>query len=205
VFVTDSEGNRIHKYTSLGAFITSWATAQLPADVAVNADGDVFVVTLLGKLVQKFTSGGTFLANIGSPGGGPGQFQDPVGIAVDAGGRIYVADGGRVRVLRFLANGTFDMEFAVPAPPSDMAVGPDGNIYVVRSDFNFVHQFSPDGTLLQTFQGPDGLSLAFRIAISPTGVIYIVEQNNNRVTMFQINQVTSAARTTFGRLKAMYR
>lgn len=205
VFVTDYEGSRLHKYTGLGAFISSWATAFRPVDIAVNSSGDVFVAIQDGKVVQKFSNGGTFLGTIGSAGVGPGQFQDPSGIAVDAIDRIYVADFTRMRILRFLADGSFDMEFAVPASPSDVAVGPDGNIYVVRSDFGLVHQYSAAGTLLQTFSSPNGLLVAYRIAISPSGVIYIVEQNNNRVTMFQIDRVTSAAHTTFGRLKAMYR
>ena len=204
VFVTDYEGSRLHKYTGLGALITSYATAFRPVDVAVNSSGEVFVSILDGKVVQKFANNGTFLATIGSPGIGPGQFQDPVGIAVDATGRIYVADFNG-RILRFLASGSFDMQFAVSASAHDVAVGPDGNIYVVSGDFGPVRQYSPAGTLLQSFGSPNGLDLPYRIAISPTGVIYVVEQRTNRVTMFQIDRVTSAARTTFARLKAMYR
>jgi DNA-binding beta-propeller fold protein YncE len=150
----------------------------------------VFVVELTGKRVQKFTTSGSPLAVIGSAGTGPGQFQDPTGIAVDAGGRIYVADYTRQRILRFLPDGSFDMEFATPGPPSDMAVGPDGNIYVIRFEVGQVYQYSSGGVLLQSFGSPAGLDGAYRIAIGPGGTMYIGEQYNTRVSIFQIDQAT---------------
>ena len=201
VFVIDSQGSHVHKYSSLGVFISSWETASGPVDIAVNSSGEVFVsISGINPQVQKFANNGTFLATIGG-----GRFQGPAGIAVDGIDRIYAVDFTRTHVLRFLANGSFDMEFSVFSPSSDVAVGPDGDIYVVRSDHNLVSQYSSAGTFLQSFQSPNGLFLAGRIAISPTGVIYITEGSMHRVTMFQIDRVTSAARTTFGRLKAMYR
>lgn len=207
IFVTDYAGNRVYKFTTGGA-IVSWATTEGPADVAVNGSGDVFVVGLHGRRVQKFTNGGSLVSSFGTPGSGPGQFLDPNGLAVDASGRVYVVDGGRVRILRFLADGSFDMEFTPPGvagSPTDVAVGPDGNLYVVRFDANQVHQYSPGGALLASFGSPNGLSGAYRIAISPTGAMYVSEQYNHRVTKFQMDIVTHAARTTFGRLKALYR
>jgi hypothetical protein len=143
----------------------------------------------------------------GSSGSGPGQFTAPQGIALDASDRIYVADYDG-RISRFHANGTFDMAFQAGVHASDVAVGPDGNIYVVGYDVDYVssvYQFSPSGTLQLKFGSPVRLDLAYRIAIGPTGAMYITEQYSHRVSMFQIQGVTSTTRTTFGRLKAMYR
>jgi sugar lactone lactonase YvrE len=204
VFVTDYELNRVYKFTNAGALVISWATAQQPVDVVVDGSGNVLVLALGGQQLQKFTNDGVFLGTIGSAGSGPGQFQYPEGLALDASGRIYVADFSR-RILRFLPDGSFDMEFTTPASPLDMAVGPDGNIYVITGDLNQIYQYSPSGVLLSTFSSPVGMDLAFRIAISPTGVIYIAEQRNNRVQRFQIDTTVSTAPITFGRLKAMYR
>jgi streptogramin lyase len=97
------------------------------------------------------------------------------------------------------------MEFTSPVGSSDVAVGPDGKIYVIRYDINQVHQYSPSGVQLLTFQSPNGLDIAWKIAISPTGAIFITEQNSHRITKFQIDRTTNATRTTFGRLKALYR
>src|SRR5262245_18731551 len=48
------------------------------------------------------------LSHFGSPGSGAGQFQTPVGVAVDqASGAVYVADSGNARVQKFDAQGNF--------------------------------------------------------------------------------------------------
>src|SRR5262249_11267024 len=48
------------------------------------------------------------LSSFGSTGSGAGQFQGPVGVAVDqATGNVYVADSGNARVQKFDASGTF--------------------------------------------------------------------------------------------------
>ena len=206
VFVTDYERNRVHKFTSGGALNLRWAPNQYfqPVDIAVNSLGEVFVLELGGRRVQKFTNSGSLLATIGSAGTGPGQFQSPVGLGLDPAGRLYVADAYRMRVLRFLANGSFDMEFATPVTPTDVAVGPDGRVYIIGFDAVSALQYSSAGTLLQTFTSPGGLRGAYRIVISSTGGMYITEQSHG-ITQFQIDQTTDARRMTFGGLKAMYR
>jgi sugar lactone lactonase YvrE len=211
VFVTDYDGSQVHKFTSSGVLVTTWGSFgsgpgqfEGPVDVAVDGSGNVFVSEINGTRIQKFTNDGAYLATIGSVG----LFQSPNGIGLDAGGRLYVADNSRNRILRFLANGSFDMEFATPAAPYDVAVGPDGNVYVVYIAGSGGQVFSTTGVLLHGFQSSDALAGGpFRIAIGPTGVMYVTEQllNANRVMMFQIDQATAATRTTFGRLKAMYR
>lgn len=205
VFATDYEGDRVYRLTSQGDMTGDWNAPDGPSDVAVNGPGEVFVSGLMGRQVQKFTNGGTYLATIGSTGLGPGQFSEPTGLAVDAQGRLYVADSGRGRVLRFLANGSFDMEFATPSPPRDVAVGPDGRVYVVPQSDNEVLQYSAGGTLLTSFSTLSGMAGEYRIAISPTGVIYITEQYNHRITKFQIDMTTGSIRRSFGELKVTYR
>ena len=99
------------------------------------------------------------------------------------------------------------MEFPSPSEPSDVAVGPEGNIYVLNSapGSHLVYRYSPDGVLLDSFNSPLGLHLPYRIIIDPNGMIYVVEQNSNRITKFQIDLTTPATQLSFGRLKAMYR
>ena len=205
VFVTDATSNYIRKFTSVGFRFSSFVTGLQPVDVALNSANEVFVMAAGNKQVQKFTNSGSLLASFGSAGGGPGQFEDPQGLAVDGSGRVYVADHTRMRIVRFLANGVFDMEFGTPVPPSDMAVGIDENIYVISPESPSVYRYSPSGSFQLAFGSPSGLYSVSRICVGPAGAIYITEQNTRRVTKFQIDRATSATRTTFGRLKAMFR
>ena len=206
VFVTDPDRNRAYKLTSGGALNLRWPPGQYfrPQDIAVNNLGEVFISEFDRGCVRKFTNSGSLLATIGGAGAGPGQFQYPDGLGLDPDGRLYVADPTRLRVLRFLANGSFDMEFATPESPNDVAVGPDGLVYVIGFDANNVLQYSSAGTLLRTLAAP-GMKGGYRIAISSIGGIYITEWHDHRITQFQIDQTTDARRTTFGGLKAMYR
>ena len=205
VYVIDMGQNRVLKYTTSGAFIAGWSGGVMPVDVAVDGSGDVYVAAMGGNHVRKTTPTGVLLATFGSFGSTPGHFQSLTGVTVDGSGRVYGTDNLRMKVVRFLANGSFDMEFNVPSPPADVAVGLDGNIYVISSETQQVYQYSPGGVWLQSFGSPQGLDLPYRIVIDSFGMIYVTEQNSNRITKFQIDLVTPATPLTFGRLKAMYR
>jgi sugar lactone lactonase YvrE len=41
-------------------------------------------------------------------------------MGLDANGRVYVTDNVRLRVVRFLPDGSFDMEIGVPGMPQPM-------------------------------------------------------------------------------------
>ena len=51
--------------------------------------------------VSVFTSEGGFVTSFGRQGSGPGQFDDPYGLAVDNSGVVYVCDYGNKRVQIF--------------------------------------------------------------------------------------------------------
>jgi DNA-binding beta-propeller fold protein YncE len=210
VYVTDYGANSILKFTSAGTLQKSWSSLSSPADLVIDGSGNVLALELGGsKLVKRFTPNGVLLGTIGTVGSGPGQFQDPVGMGMDGSGRLYVADFTGKKILRFLPDGSFDMEFGTTVEPQDVAAGPDGKIYVITFDINGdnnqVRQYSSTGALLDAFGAPQGMDGAFRVLIAPTGTIYITVQRPNNVAMFQIDLSTAAVPSTFGRLKAMYR
>jgi DNA-binding beta-propeller fold protein YncE len=60
----------------------------------------VYVTDNFNNRVQKFTSTGGFVTAWGGSGSGPGQFDGPEGVAVDASGNVFVADGEH-RVQKF--------------------------------------------------------------------------------------------------------
>jgi DNA-binding beta-propeller fold protein YncE len=87
-----------HSLTSEGDF-------SAPTNVAVDADGNVYVTDTLNSRVEIFDAEGHFISTFGKAGDGPGYFFRPKGIAVDSDGHIWVADQYQDRVQVFNREG----------------------------------------------------------------------------------------------------
>jgi DNA-binding beta-propeller fold protein YncE len=74
----------------------------------------------INSRVVKVARDGRWLMSWGTPGSGPGQFNTPHSIAVDAAGLVYVADRGNRRIQVFDGNGNFIRQITVDVPvPAD--------------------------------------------------------------------------------------
>jgi serine/threonine-protein kinase len=129
-YVADSGNNRIVKlsppetYGNLGfpalslpvlpsfRFLDTWGTSGAgpgqfvsPIGVAVDRQGNIFVVDSYTCRIQELSPAGKLLAAWGRPGSRPGEFRNPQGIAVDPQGNVYVADSGNNRIQEFAAMG----------------------------------------------------------------------------------------------------
>jgi hypothetical protein len=62
------------------------------ADMAVLADGTLFSLHPMEKVVRSFTPQGTLRSMIGGAGDGPGEFRNPTHIGVDGDTTLWVAD-----------------------------------------------------------------------------------------------------------------
>jgi len=138
VYVSDGPAGRVQKFNSTGALLQEWdlpVGPQTPsaAGVFVDAANRVFVTDAGNRKVVVFSSSGSVLTSWGETGSGPGQLLAPGAIAVDAVGIVYVADLATLRVQKFLIGGT-PLTYWRPSlsssPPSDIATGPLGRIYV---------------------------------------------------------------------------
>src|SRR5207247_8204409 len=113
-----------------------------------------YVTDEINNRVQKFDSRGNFLAKWGKEGNGPGQFNAPWGIAVDALGNVYVTDAGNHRLQKFTSNGAFICQWGNRGNtlgqtnfPYGIAVDREGFVYVVDSGNARVLKFAPvEGT-----------------------------------------------------------
>jgi DNA-binding beta-propeller fold protein YncE len=89
--------------------------------------GHVFVTDTGNKRVVVFDANGNYITQFGSAGVGDGQFDEPVGLAVDADGTVYVADTWNMRVQVFIPNETgseftFSRSFSVASWESQSTI-----------------------------------------------------------------------------------
>jgi DNA-binding beta-propeller fold protein YncE len=86
-------------------------------DMAWDAAGNTFISDgYINSRVAKVDKDGNWLKSWGEPGNGPGQFNTPHSIAVDAQGRVYVADRGNRRIQVFDGEGKFLHQITVDVP-----------------------------------------------------------------------------------------
>ena len=80
--------------------VGSAATFDQPAGMAVDASGNLFVADSVNDTIREITPAGvvtTLAGRVGMPGSSDGTgtaalFNQPLGIAVDAGGNLFVAE-----------------------------------------------------------------------------------------------------------------
>jgi DNA-binding beta-propeller fold protein YncE len=129
----------------------------------------------------------------GGRGTGKGEFDSPMGIAVDPNGNVLVADTNNGRIEKFSPTGSFLSVVASKGSghgqlgePNGIAVERSGNIYVAEVASNHrVQKLSPDGTFIAEWKGPGvGFYGPRRIAIGPDDSIYVVDQGQTRIVKF---------------------
>ena len=92
-----------------------------PRDIAIDKNGNLYIVDAGFCKVKKFDQFGNFVMAIGGKGLGNGKFWDPWGVAVDDDGYIYVSDQGTAngddaedQIEKFDQNGNFVMAWNHP-------------------------------------------------------------------------------------------
>jgi DNA-binding beta-propeller fold protein YncE len=174
-----------------------------PSDLAIDAEGRIWVVDASRGTIEIFAPDGTFLESWGGPGTGDGQFAFSSGIhpyssgdiAFGPDGSIYVVDTGNVRVQKFAPDRRFllswggegeaDGQFLQPA---GIAVDPAGMVYVSDEQRAIIQIFDGEGRFLNAFGGlgvEEGqLILPQGIALDPRGLLWVVDRGNNRLQQF---------------------
>jgi DNA-binding beta-propeller fold protein YncE len=85
--------------------------------------------------ISRFTRDGKFVKSFGKYGSGRGEYSTPHDIAMDARGRLFVADRGNNRVQIVDQDGRFIAEWRHFGRPSGVVIR-DGRIYVADSESN---------------------------------------------------------------------
>lgn len=125
---------------------------NLPRDVAIGINGQIYVVDGGNFRVQVFDRTGRYLNSFGSVGKQMGNFARPKEIATDATGNVYVVDAAFGNFQIFNAEGDLLMfigersESDGPARymlPSGIYVDEDGRVYMVDQWFKKIDVYRP--------------------------------------------------------------
>lgn len=129
VFGADAATDRITVMTGSGGDIAEIGRRELdsPAQIALDAAGNVWVADRGNDRVRAFAPDGTLLVSFGTRGVGPGQFVEPIGIAVDCNGLVTVsdADNNRVQQFQFAPSGCGSLPPIENPPDPILATQPD--------------------------------------------------------------------------------
>ena len=209
IFCTDDGNHVVAKFTPSGELLMTLGTKGQPSDtgytrtwevwqsvstirragppfnrptgVAVSPAGDIFVSDGYGNCrVHRFGADGTLKLSWGEPGGLPGKFRLPHDIALDAKGRVLVADRENSRIQLFDQDGAFLSQWHDVIRPTGLFVDSSGIVYV--SEFSMrISVFSAEGELLarwgnQTFDRDAALFHApHAVAVDSHGDVYVGE------------------------------
>ena len=182
----------------------------------IDTNGIITTVVGTGEQGYGGDDGPAQMAQIQAP---VGQAASPAGkIAVDKDGNLFIADSGNNRIRRVDANtwtittvagvgGTAGVDEAQAdgdngpateahlARPTDLAIGPDGSLFIADTDNSCIRKVDANGIITtvagicgQQGYGGDGgdatkakLARPFGIEVDKDGVLYIADTYNHRM------------------------
>jgi serine/threonine-protein kinase len=193
-----------------------------PCGIALDADGSVFIADSFNNRVRRVDPEGKIItvAGAGHPGPriGPGPrsavslaLTRPHGVAVDAGGRLYIANTESHQVILVDPDGRAVPLAGVGLPgmtgdggagplaqlrrPHDVAVAPDGTtVYVADTDNRRLRAVAPDGTIFTVagvfYGGASGdavpaqaadIGRPLALALAPSGELVVSDPDGRKV------------------------
>lgn len=146
IYVSDSKKHSVLVYSldgyrlirTIGERGTTEGTFNYPTNIALDREGNSYVVDTGNNRVQIFDASGKFVRAFGKIGDTGGSFARPKGIAIDSAGHIYVVDAAFQNIQIFDQQGQLLLfvgsagqppgKFRLPA---GIAIDRDDKIYVV--------------------------------------------------------------------------
>jgi DNA-binding beta-propeller fold protein YncE len=184
-------GGQIRRFDGSGNALTNWVSNGA-VGITFDASDDAWVMA--ATAITEYDNSGSFIATYGSSGVGDGQLKGAEGIAIGAGGKVYVADTDNGRIQRFSAAGVYQTQWGafpgtgVPDFPTGLAVDPSNNVYMTKKSTDQIQKFDVNGNLVQEFGGSGNgngeLSDPAAIAIDDAGSVYVLDTGNTRIQKF---------------------
>lgn len=165
----------------------------LPTDVAVDADGCVYVAEYGGNdRVSRFSPRHEYLLSFGGADAGPARLRRPQALVLAPDGTLWVADACNHRIARFTREGQFLGAFGRSGTgpgelsfPYGLDLLSDGTLVVAEFGNSRVQRFHPDGHPLGTWgtpgRRPGELAYPWAVVAGPGDRLYVLDSGNNRV------------------------
>jgi DNA-binding beta-propeller fold protein YncE len=225
LYVADeAHGNVIKIDVATGATVATFGAGNQgnapgqfgrPYGIAVDPTShDLYVAERLNGRVQRInsTTGASIMmwgvndaafdstgrnTNAPNPTSPQGHFQEPIGVAADSAGNVYVVDHGNDRVQKFLVhqvNGAWTADNVTMwgtsgsgngqfNHPYGAALDSAGNLWVADGQNGRVQKFGPTGTYLGSAgsagTGPGQFVIATWVNFDPTGALYVTSTNSD--------------------------
>jgi sugar lactone lactonase YvrE len=144
----DGKGFQVFKFSPEGKILMTLGKAgvagngpdtfNMPSDVIVAPNGDIFVADGHGgtsnNRIVKFSKDGKYIKEWGKKGTGPGEFDIPHALAFDSKGRLFVGDRNNNRIQIFDQDGKFLDQWTQFSRPSGIFIDKHDVIYVADSE-----------------------------------------------------------------------
>ena len=236
LYIADTFSHRIRKVSVAGTITTvagGGASGSLgdggpatntslswPNGVAVDASGNLYIADTQHNRIRKVSPGGTITTVAGNGDwadfygdGGPAtsaSLNQPLGVAVDASGNLYIASTYNNRIRKVSAGGTIttvagngveglsgDGGPATSASldqPAGVAADAFGNLYIADTENSRIRKVSVGGTITTVagmggrgFSGDGGPATSaslygpYGVAVDAFGNLYIADTENRRI------------------------
>ena len=223
LYIADTENHRVRRMTPDGRVETvagsgdgpgfegdgGPATAALlstPISVAVDSQGNIYINDSGNIRIRRVSTTGIITTIAGGarcnfPAPPPEDVLatafplcDPRGIAVDAGGSVYIAEWDLDVILRVRPDGTIHtlVEFR---QPTDVAVDEAGNVFIItdaiRTNSGPLHRFAPDGSLTDLGRGKH-FPVIDQLALAGDGTIYVSHTRGSQVFRVDTDDTVTA-------------
>lgn len=225
LYVLEPRYHKILVFNSSEQFLRAIDIREIKRPLAITIDKKrqrLYVSDAELSRINALDLKGTPLFFFGGPGDSNGQFNRPVGMAVNSSGDLLVAEAFNARIQIFDRQGKFMRVFGVRGTGEaefqlikGVAVDSDDNVYVIDGRSNNIKIFNQSGDFLLTLgdyyilsgsgkAAPGGFALPVGIDIDSLNRMYVVDQLNARLQVFQYISESSSgngAMTTSEKVK----